>query len=347
MMLYSKHSHGGQLQVASKQYNIPLEDWLDLSTGINPNTYPLPPVPPACWQRLPEINDGLESVATSYYGSEFLLPVSGSQEAIQSLPSLFSKKQRVGIIKPAYHSHQQAWQDAGHEIITLSSADVDAHISNLEILIIVNPSNPSAGLFTPKTLQRWHQQLIQRGGILIVDEAFIDAIPEYSLIKEKPEKGLIVLRSIGKFFGLAGIRLGFVWAEDKILKQLAHQQNDWSLSHPARWAGKIALQDSAWQYKQKALLPIESKRLEDMLEAFIFTRPCKSGGVYFNTTNNHVQRTALFAFFLHPHARRIYQQLAQQGVLTRYFDYPALRFGLPANKQEWQRLESALDKLKL
>ena len=202
-------------------------------------------------------------------------------------------------------------------------------------------------LFTPEALHNWHQQLKQRGGMLIVDEAFIDATPEYSLIKEKPEEGLIVLRSIGKFFGLAGMRLGFVWAEDKILKQLAHQQNDWSVSHPARWAGKIALQDKAWQQEQKAFLPTESQRLEELLEEFIFTRPCKSGGVYFNTTNNHVQRTALFAFFRHPHAKKLHQQLAQQGILTRYFDYPALRFGLPADEQQWKQLEQALDSLKL
>jgi len=335
------------LHAASKQYGIPLEDWLDLSTGISPYSYPLPAVPIECWQRLPETNDGLEAAAINYYGSEFLLPVSGSQEAIQSLPLLFSNKQRVGIINPAYHSHQQAWQDAGHEIITLNLDEVDANISALETLIIVNPTNPSAELFTPETLHNWHQQLKQRGGMLIVDEAFIDATPENSLIKEKPEAGLIVLRSIGKFFGLAGIRLGFVWAEDKILKQLAHQQNDWSVSHPARWAGKIALQDKAWQQKQKVLLPTESQRLEDMLEELIFTRPCKSGGVYFNTTNNHVQRTALFAFFRHPHAKKLHQQLAQKGILTRYFDCPALRFGLPANEHEWKKLESALDALKL
>ncbi len=346
-MSYNTHQHGGQLQAASKQYNIPIEDWLDLSTGINPSTYPLPSVPPECWQRLPETNDGLETAAKNYYGSEFLLPVSGSQEAIQSLPSLFSSKQRVGIIKPAYHSHQQAWEDAGHEIIALISNEVDAQISELEVLIIVNPSNPSAELFSPETLYSWHKQLKQRGGMLIVDEAFVDATPENSLIKTQPEAGLIVLRSIGKFFGLAGIRLGFVWAEEKILKQLAHQQNDWSVSHPARWAGKIALQDKAWQQEQKALLPTELQRLEELLEEFIFTRPCKSGGVYFNTTNDHVQRTSLFTFFKHPHAKNIHQQLAQQGILTRYFDYPALRFGLPANEQGWQRLESALDRLKL
>ncbi len=346
-MAFKKHNHGGQLQVASKKHQIPVGDWLDLSTGINPNTYPLPPVPNKCWQRLPETDDGLENAATNYYGSKYLLAVSGSQEAIQTLPLLFPNKQRVGIVKPAYHSHQQAWEDAGYDIITLSSNDINAQISTLDVLIIVNPTNPSAESFTPEKLYHWHQQLKQRNGFLIIDEAFIDATPENSLIKEEPEKGLIILRSIGKFFGLAGIRLGFVWAEESILNQLAEKQHDWSVSHPARWAGTLALQDKEWQQTQQAALKIQSKRLEDLLEKMIFTKPLETGGVYFNTTNNHVQRTALFAFFLHPSAKKIHRQLAKQGILTRFFNFPALRFGLPTDENEWQRLEYALDNLKL
>ena len=347
-MSYNTHQHGGQLHAVSKQYGIPLEDWLDLSTGISPYAYPLPAVPIECWQRLPETNDGLELAAAHYYGSKYLLSVSGSQEAIQSLPSLFSSKQRVGIIKPAYHSHQQAWQDADHEVIGLNSDEVDLQINALEILIIVNPTNPSAELFTPETLHNWHQQLKQRGGMLIVDEAFIDATPEYSLIKEKPEEGLIILRSIGKFFGLAGIRLGFVWAEKDTLQALANQQDDWSVSHPARWAGKIALQDKNWQQQQKIALLKHAQRLVKLLEEYIFTKPLQSGGVYFNTTNEHVLNTHLFAYFQHPRAKHIHEQLAQHGLLTRLFeDQPALRFGLPATKKEWQRLTVALDAIRL
>ncbi len=356
-MAFKKHNHGGQLQVASKKYHIPVEEWLDLSTGINPNTYPLPFIPNECWQRLPETDDGLENAASDYYGSHYLLAVSGSQEAIKTLTLVFlhknftqkkkKKKQRVGIVKPAYHSHQQAWEDAGYEIITLSSDDINAQISTLDVLIIVNPTNPSTESFTPEKLYNWHQQLERRNGLLIIDEAFIDATPENSLIKEKPETGLIVLRSIGKFFGLAGIRLGFVWAEASILIQLAKRQHDWSVSHPARWAGTLALQDKEWQQAQQVALKTQSKRLEDLLEKMIFTKPLETGGVYFNTTNNHVQRTALFAFFLHPRTKRIHQQLAEQGILTRFFDFPALRFGLPADENEWQRLEDGLDNLKL
>ena len=324
--IHTCHNHGGQLQAASRQYNIPPEDWLDLSTGISPYSYPLPPVPVKCWQRLPEVDDGLEFAAENYYGSRFLLPVSGSQEAIQRLPYVFPKGQRVGIVKPAYHSHQQAWQNAGHHVTALTSAKIEQKIPNLDVLILVNPSNPSTEFFTPETVMNWHQKMVSHKGCLIIDEAFMDATPEQSVICKEPKPGLIVLRSIGKYFGLAGVRLGFVWAEINILDQLASKQDDWSVSHPARWAGTMALSDTLWHQQQQKRLIIASGRLKQML------------GKKFQTRIFH---TALFAYFQHTHAESYYRKLAEYGILVRLFKAPlALRFGLPAGDKQWQHLEN-------
>lgn len=323
-----QHNHGGQLRAAAQHYAIPLHQWIDLSTGISPFVYPLPNVPQHCWQRLPESDDNLIPTATNYYGSHSLLAVAGSQEAIQRLPLLFPKKQRVGILKPAYHSHLQAWQQAGHNVIPLSSNTIDAALATLDILIIVNPCNPSTECFSTATLLHWHQQLQQHQGTLIVDEAFIDTTPEHSLITTTPQKGLIVLRSIGKFFGLAGIRLGFVWAEQALLTRLAAQQDDWSVSHPARWAGTQALQDTHWQHTQRNTLKTNQLRLTTLLE---------------KASSTPVYSHALFCYLPHPKARAIHQQFAQQGILTRLFNNPsALRLGLPATEEQWQRLTTAL-----
>ncbi len=333
--LTKPHHHGGQLLAASEQYQVPPGNWLDLSTGISPFVYPLPEVPKQCWQRLPEINDGLEKAASDYYGSDCLLAVSGSQEAIQRFPLVrdFQKPQQtVGIISPAYHSHQQAWQSAGYKVIELTSHQIDARLNELDVLIIVNPTNPTAQTFDPETLLGWHQQLASRGGWLMVDEAFMDVEPEQSLIRQTPKKGLMVLRSIGKFFGLAGIRLGFVWAEEHVLQSLAHYQDDWSVSHPARWAGRLALLDSDWHRAQRRKLPVLSKRLETLLV---------------DNLKTPVQSTALFCYLQHEKAQQIQHGLAQQGILVRLFDSPAaLRFGLPADEKQWQKLEIALLNLK-
>jgi len=331
--LFSGHNHGGQLQAASQRYGIPLDSWLDLSTGISQWTYPLPPVPATCWQRLPEANDGLEVAAARYYGSPKLLPVAGSQEAIQRLPQLRPARQRVGILSPAYHSHRQAWQVAGHEVLELSAAQLETYLPTLDVLLVVNPTNPTAHYYSPETLLHWHQTLAARGGWLVVDEAFMDATPASSLITPDPLPGLVVLRSVGKFFGLAGIRLGFVWAETQVLQALAQLQDDWSVSHPARWAGKQALADVGWQQQQQEHLQGASQRLHALLE---------------KSHAGNVVSTHLFAYLRLENAALVHECLAQQGMLTRLFPEPAaLRFGLPATEGEWQRLEQGMASCRL
>lgn len=315
----SNPEHGGQLHRASLHYGIPVDKWLDLSTGISPWVYPLPPVPPECWQRLPETSDGLETVAAAYYGSTSLLPVAGSQEAISLLTRL-RQAARVGILSPAYRSHYRAWQSAGHDVLELTTAQVASALPTLDVLIVVNPTNPTAQHYAPATLHAWHQTLALRGGWLIVDEAFRDATPEDSLIQPEALQGLIVLRSIGKFFGLAGIRLGFVWAEANVLAALAKGQDDWSVSHPARWAGKLALADQAWQQHQRERLHAAAQRLHARLE---------------KRYGQQVVSTALFAYVPLAAAAQEYARLAQQGILVRLFhDPPALRFGLLAGNRE-------------
>lgn len=321
------HQHGGQLRQAAQHYQIPLEQWLDLSTGISPHTYPLVKLPLDCWQRLPECNDGLEIAAVNYYGSEILLPVSGSQEAIQRLP-LLRQKSKVGIVSPAYHSHAHAWQKLGHQVVEISPDAVEESLDSLDVLIVVNPSNPTACYYQSEQLKQWHQQLQSRKAWLIVDEAFMDSTPELSLIEEQPQEGLIVLRSIGKFFGLAGIRLGFVWANEAILQSLVDLQDDWSVSHPARYIGKLALANQAWQKQQREILKAEGERLAELLQ------------ISYQQT---VTSTPLFSYINLPQAAKEHQRLAQKGILTRLFTQPsALRFGLPCSEQAWQRLERVL-----
>jgi hypothetical protein len=105
--------HGGRLRQAAQRYGIPLADWVDLSTGINPQAYPVPPLAPEVWQRLPETDDGLEAAAAAYYGSTHLLPVAGSQAAIQALPACFASG-RVITLAPTYAEHPHAWR--GHAL---------------------------------------------------------------------------------------------------------------------------------------------------------------------------------------------------------------------------------------
>lgn len=319
--------HGGRLREAAQQYQIPLSEWLDLSTGINPNAYPVPTIPAAAWQRLPEEQDELIAAAQQYYQCQSLLAVAGSQAAIQSLPLLRSAG-TTGIITPSYAEHAYAWQKAGHHIITMAAHEIDQHINHLDTLILVNPNNPTADIFTPEQCLSWLENLKRRQGWLIIDEAFIDGNPELSLSKLAPLNGLIILRSVGKFFGLAGLRAGFVLAEAKVLNSLNELLGPWTLNNPARFVCNHALRDTAWQQQTRQYLQQQSQRLNQLLTSYQL-KPSGSA--------------QLFQWIVTAQASQLHQQFAEQAVFTRLFEQPAsLRFGLPANKDEWQHLESAL-----
>ena len=317
--------HGGHLISAAEHYNIPLEQWVDLSTGINPNGWPIPKIPLQYWQRLPEANDGLVLAAKTYYQCHSILPIAGSQAAIQALP-LLRKKSIIGILPLAYEEHGYSWEKAGHTVIKLTNEQIDSQLDTLDVLIIINPNNPTAQQFDKETLLSWQQQLAKRGGWLIIDEAFIDTTPSKTLSNHPPTNGLIILRSIGKFFGLAGIRCGFILGTPQLLSQLNEILGPWAVSNPSRYIATRALLDTQWQQKTRQSLKQQSTRLAKIL--------IKNG----LTPNG---KTDLFLWVKMPEAENIHQNLAKQGVLTRLFKQPpSLRFGLPKDEDEWLKLRS-------
>jgi len=319
--------HGGRLRQAARHYAIPIEQWLDLSTGINPYGWPVPALAPECWRRLPEEDDGLEEAAVAYYGSHTLLPVAGSQAAIQMLPTL-RQRSHVALLSPAYAEHRRAWQEAGHRVSELTSAQIAEQIDQFDVVVVINPNNPSGEHFNSRQLLDWHRRLAARGGWLVIDEAFIDATPEQSMASFTGSEGLLVLRSLGKFFGLAGVRVGFVLAWPSLLKQLRVRLGPWSVSGPAREAARQALRDEVWQRQTRSLLHHGSERLAALLR---------------RNALHPVGSTALFQWVRKADALLWHEALAQRAVLTRPFLEPrALRFGLPGSEREWQRLEVAL-----
>ncbi|OZA30464.1 MAG: threonine-phosphate decarboxylase [Hydrogenophilales bacterium 17-61-9] len=316
--------HGGKLLAAAARYGIEAADWLDLSTGINPAGWPLPPIPPEVWQRLPEREDGLVEAAAAYYGCGDVLPVAGSQAAIQALPQLRAAS-RVGVPHPAYAEHAHAWRSAGHAV---TAWQAEQGVGVLDVLVLVHPNNPAGQTYSRAELLDWHAGLAARGGWLVVDEAFVDATPEASLAGLCPRPGLIVLRSLGKFFGLAGARVGFVLAEPALLGALDDRLGPWAVSAPARWVARAALADSAWQQAARPALLAAGARLAGLLRAHGLA---PAGG------------TALFQWVRTSEAADWHERLARQGILTRLFaDPPSLRFGLPHHETDWARLAAAL-----
>lgn len=323
--------HGGRLRAAAQRYGIPLHDWLDLSTGINPIGFRPPDIPHAVWQRLPQDDDDLEAAAAAYYGTADLLPVAGSQAVIQSLPML-RECCRVGVLSPGYAEHAHAWERSGHEVVPVAVDDVEVQIDQLDVLVLMNPNNPTGATFARSQSEGWHAQLAARGGWLILDEAFADVLPEASAIRAQMPQGLIVLRSLGKFFGLAGARVGCVAAHASILEPLREKLGPWTIAGPARFVAQAALSDQAWQRVTRARLLQDGARLASLLAARGLE---PTGGC------------ALFQWTMCPEAPQLHEALARRGILTRLFAEPAsLRFGLPGDEAQWQRLAHALSEVR-
>ncbi len=328
--------HGGRLNAAARQWNIPREQWLDLSTGINPVSWPVPALPETVWQRLPEDDDGLEDAVRLWAGAPDnagCLPIPGSQAAIQRLPRL-RPSCRVGVPVPGYEEHARCWAQAGHTVVPLAQDDggADDWLDELDVVVWINPNNPSGERIERQRLLHWHERLQSRGGWLVVDEAFLlPDEPGESLAPVADRPGLVILKSLGKFFGLAGIRAGAALGDADIVSALATDLGPWALSTPARFIMARALADAAWQTQTIERLRADSRRLAALL-----------------TQNGFpvVQGTALFQYAPAISADAWADALAQRGVYVRRFAEPAaLRFGLPATESDWRRLQQALQEI--
>lgn len=326
--------HGGNLVFAAQKYGIPMDAWLDLSTGINPDHYPIPAIPNHVWQRLPDEHDGLIEAARHYYGCASILPTAGSQAALQVLPKL-RPPCKVAMPSTMYQEHAHAWQSQGHTVHFFTDTPDAAIVNQADVVLLCNPNNPTGERFSPATLLAWHVALAEHSGWLVVDEAFMDATPSESIAAHAHLEGLFVLRSLGKFFGLAGARVGFLIAAERYLTRVQELIGPWPMAGASRYIATQALLDTQWQVQTRDALLSASHRLQ-LLLAHSGLEP--QGG------------TALFHYVAHPNARMMQDQLAKQGVWTRGFHAPAaLRFGLPADhsstNHQWSKLEVALKQI--
>ncbi|MBY3221774.1 threonine-phosphate decarboxylase CobD [Rhizobium laguerreae] len=339
-------AHGGGITAAAAAFGGRQEDWLDLSTGINPCPVALPDIPARAWHRLPDrhLFDEARRAARDYYGSgEILpLPVPGTQSVIQLLPRLVDLSgriavpdnrvavtdNRVAVISPTYGEYARAFASAGFAVDAVG--DIAAIGGGHRLAIVVNPNNPDGLIWPIETLIALHDRMKAADGILVVDEAFGDTDPAPSLTSRAPQlSNLIIFRSFGKFFGLAGLRLGFAIARDDILARFEDWLGPWAVSGPALSIAASLLRSDASPIRGR--IDERSAGLHAVLKGAGLRM---AGG------------TALFTLVADARAGDIYAHLCRHHILVRKFDYAPdwLRFGLTPDPAADRRLGEALQR---
>ena len=325
-------AHGGDIEAERLRFPQAPEPWIDLSTGINPYAYPFDPPTAETWQKLPQASADAAArlAAARRYGTadaEAIVAAPGSQALIQIVPRLIDAVD-VAVIGPTYAEHVAAWARCGHRVRTVRSL---ADIGDARAVVVVNPDNPTGRIVAADELCRVAGRLAQRRGLLVVDEAFADfSAPGVSIVPRLPP-ATVVLRSFGKAYGLAGLRLGFAVAHAEHAKRLRRELGPWAVSGPALDIGAAALRNAQWIEEMRAELAQDCRRIDALLAAHGFSA---------------VGGTELFRLVAHPRAGDIADALAGDGIHVRRFAENAswLRFGLPGSPSAWQRLEASMQR---
>jgi cobalamin biosynthetic protein CobC len=322
--------HGGDLDAARRAFPQAPEPWIDLSTAINPDAYPIPELPQRLFAQLPQTGglDALLNAAARRYraGSpRMIVAAPGTQALIGLLPRLVASS-RVAVLGPTYAEHAAAWRRERHHVCEVDDL---AATAGAKVVVVVNPNNPTGRIFPRADLAALAERLGADGGQLVVDEAFADlGAADASLIPDLPASA-IVLRSFGKTYGLAGLRLGFAIAAEGIARRLREMLGPWAVPGPAIAIGTAALADDLWLERTRVRLEAAGQRLD----ALLLSSGCTILG-----------GAPLFRLVAHPAAPGVADALAKRGILVRRFGAEPtwLRFGIPGAEPAWERLEDAI-----
>ena len=309
--------HGGGLDDAILKYGGNRTNWLDLSTGINPIPYPIPKVPNHFWHSLPDsqAQSALLSAARKFWkvpNGANIIASSGVSQLIAMLPSLLPVN-CVEIIGPTYNEHAAAFQSSGWTVGQTGS-----------VRVIVHPNNPDGNQHVIS------KQDAKNTDLMIIDESFCDVTPDETLINLTDQNNVIVLKGLGKFWGLAGLRLGFAVAAPEKKKKITDRVGPWAISGPAQFIGQAALTDNSWIIKTRSRLREDSLRLDNLMIEY---------------GNKPLGGTDLFRLYEVKNATKIQNTLAKKFIWTRIFPYSRnwLRLGIPGTEAQWAQLINALE----
>ncbi len=314
----TKRDHGGGIDAAVSRFGGTRADWLDLSTGINPVPYPIGDIDPNAWAALPDTGalERLLSAARAFWqvpDTAQIVAAPGASALIAQIPALAGGD--AYIPTPTYNEHAAAFRARGRLVTQNATAPIHVH---------VHPNNPDGRLWQGETGET----------LTVLDESFCDTTPEHSQIARAAEPAVVILKSFGKFWGLAGLRLGFAIGRPRTLTPdgapgLADLLGPWAVSGPALEIGARALEDLAWAQATRTRLTQDAARLDALMT--------KAGA-------SLVGGTTLFRTYEVPEAEAWQHRFAKAHVWTRIFPYSTrwIRLGLPGAESDWDRVERVL-----
>lgn len=375
--------HGGDLEMVSRYFDRPVAEWLDLSTGINPLGYPPEEIPAQIYRNLPSaVLATLQTVASEYFAADNVVLAAGTQQIIQHLPNLFTQG-RVAVPDCGYSEHALSWQQAGHSLVFYDGFNpqtVEELIDNnaIEHAVVINPNNPTAAFVPVSDLLKWREKLAAKGGCLVVDEAFIDVYLDEnfadvgenkqenkqcdkkarnkvgSMVPYSAEPGLLVMRSMGKFWGLAGARVGFALCSAAFANVLRERLGPWPIAGPSAFVAHQALQAQTWQRDARRQLCSQQLALQSLWRDYFpawqqFSTPLfvtlKAPAVVSARAADTKYAAETESVSVN-NTQALWHQLARRGILLRRWnEHPdMLRCGLPGARgsESWLRFEAAL-----
>jgi len=276
--------HGGNLYKISEKCNIALGGIIDFSANINPvshshglkqalienidkiRIYP----DPDCNQLIDVISDKYNIKKTC------LIPSNGATELIYLISYLLQPK-KAAIIIPAFSEYERALLNVGCNIkfikleekekFKLKAQNLKNIIKNAELIFVCNPNNPTGQKISRNTLYNVLGLAKRYGVFVVIDEAFIDLVEEESLIaRAQRQQNIFVIRSLTKFLGIPGLRLGFGVASACLSAKIKNFQPTWSVNTLAQIAGSYLLTDSAYIEESKRSLIKERNFLSSELK---------------------------------------------------------------------------------
>ena len=317
--------HGGNIDEAAKRYGVNADEMYDLSTGISPIAYDCPLPSSAAYQALPVATklEALCAAARHAYDvpqHAAICAGAGSQALLSALPYLMDKPRLVWCPEPTYNEHRHRWELAGHHVDGGADCPADA-----DIIILGQPNNPSGRLWSQSEMMGYLAHVKDRGGFLVIDEAFADPVAGASFMAHAGDEALIILRSVGKFYGLAGLRVGFAIGGVSRIESLTDVIGPWPISGPAQDVACQALLDDTWREAHQKRLIVMAQEMHDLMQEVGLTS---------------IAHTPLFVTISHPKAHDLHHYLAQHGFWTRIYqnDKTMLRLGLLADRQAFRKL---------